>query len=184
MQNKFNQFESMEVHSAFFRPEFDINMFDEAGHKDFSSGGSSFDNIGGLTYHQPSGWIRMGLNVKNKYGNLSPWLEPFGEGNPGLWARGYHGPGSSGGDSLDVTSKIAKTQLRIGSNNAYGAGVYWSDDPNFAKGSYDGKTNCFGKTLSVKLQVAVRPGGYSNNGNGNFHCPNPQDIRVYGILIR
>jgi len=184
MKRKFNQYESMEVHTAFFRPEFDINMFDTAGHKDFKYEGRNFKNIGGLDYTQPQGWIRMGLNVQAKYNSITPWLQPFGERQPGLWARGYHGPSNSGDDGLDTASKIAKSKFKIGPGDGYGPGIYWSDDPNFCNGAYDGNTTYHGKTYAVKLQVAVRPGSYSDNQNGNFHCPNPNDIRLYGILIK
>lgn len=182
LKNKFNQFEKMEVHTAFFSPEFDINMFDERGHHDFTNEGDTY-NIGGMKYFQPRGWIRMGLRVDG-YGDKS-WLEPFDENNSSLWVRGYHGPGSAGGNSLSLASKIYKSGgLRVGSNNLYGPGVYWSDDPNFADGAYDGQSTSFGKQYDVKLMVAVNPHGYSDNGGNNFHCADPANIRMYGILIR
>jgi len=183
-QKELDQFEQMEIHAAFFRPEFDINMFDKNGHKDFRNENDKF-RIGGETYKQPRGWVRMGLNVLDgRYGDDDTWLTPFKD--PGNWVRGYHGHKAAGGDGLAKAAEIVKSGgLHPGNRNVHGVGVYWSDDPNFANGAYDARGKSHRISYDSKLMLAIRPGSYSNNGGGNFHSEDYQsDVRVYGILVR
>lgn len=189
-QEKFDAFEKMKIHSAFFKPEFDISMFDPLGHKDFRyQRGKSFPGIGGLTYHQPEGWIRMGLKVTDQYDNGdNSWLLPFPTDkidNPNIWARGYHGTGSSTEtDGIELASVIYKSGgLRPGNHNTYGKGVYWSDNPNFRNGVYDAIAESHGRKYKVKLQVAIKPHTWTQNTKDNYHVTDEKNIRVYGILI-
>jgi len=180
LRGQFKQFEAAKIHAALYRPEFNINDFDTEGHKDFENENGTFQ-IGGLTYTQPQGWVRMGFRVLGKY-DSDAWLTPFD--TPGNWARGYHGMGNTGGDGLDITSKIWNSSgLRLNPKgvNAYGLGVYWSDDPEYG---YEGHSTIYGASYDVKLMVAVEPNSWHNGATGNYHCPDPKDIRVYGILLR
>lgn len=197
LKNEFKQFEKMKVHAAFYRPEFDINMFAAVGHKDFKGAKPetyTHGNFAKVNYIHPNGWTRMGLNVLGKY-DSDKWLEPF-RNNPELWLRGYHGVGNSGTCGLEISSKIVNSGgLRIGNGlNVYGRGVYWTNNPGYQGGAFHGKTSCnnTNKNLDVQLMVAINPNpnAYSDNSKGaggqanNYHVHDPKDIRVYGILIR
>lgn len=185
LKDEFQAFCDLKIHAALYRPEFDVGMFDEKGHKNFKHEGSTYE-VGGRTYTQPNGWIRMGLKVLNKYGRDSTWLHPFQHQNN--WVRGYHGMGSANGDGVGVTSMILKSGgLRpskrgtAGNTAVYGNGIYWSDVPDFG---YDGHTECNGNHYDVKLQIAIKPSAVIENTDHNFRTENKKNVRIYGILLK
>jgi len=198
LQREFPRFRDLKVHPLFFRPSFDVAMFDQRGYKDFSNQSGTFE-VGptGLkkTYQQPTGWTRYGLNVLGKYGGDDKWLHPFG--NNGNWWRAYHGTGHArveGFSSLDAMSSIYHTEFRLAQVAAFGAGVYYSPKPSFYDSSgsvYLGRTQINmregTKRFEFMFQVAVKPGATTltrQSTSDIWSVQNPDDIRVYGILMR
>ncbi|ETO26640.1 hypothetical protein RFI_10494 [Reticulomyxa filosa] len=201
---EFPMFKDLKVHPLFLRASFDISMFDNKGNKDFSKENSVFE-VGphGLKrkYQQPTGWTRYGLKVLGKYGD-DTWLDPFNKNqtnkkkDPGNWWRAYHGTGNAKCENftpIDAMSSIYKTKFRLAKVHALGPGVYCSPDPNFyCRGSsYIGQTEINltngKKKFDFIFQVAVKPGVNTLTPASNdqiWSVQNPDDIRVYGILVR
>jgi len=194
---EFPKYKDLKVHPLFFRSSFSVNMFDQRGYKDFANDSGSFE-VGptGLkkTYQQPTGWTRYGLNVLGKYGGDDKWLHPFGD--EGNWWRAYHGTGrakAEGFTSLDAMSSIYNTKFRLAKVAAYGPGVYCSPEPStYSRGcDYLGCTEIElkegKKVFEYMFQVAVKPGATTltpQSSSNVWSVQNPDDIRVYGILMR
>ena len=70
--------------------------FDSDGDKIFPCRNGQQKQRGGLTYYQPdSNWVRIGLNVKEKYDEgKNDWLKS--DGSAEEWAIGFHGSSEQG----------------------------------------------------------------------------------------
>ena len=198
MNQLFRDFESLNLPAIFYRNSFDINMFDDRGNETFSNGTTYKVGPKGREkeYIQPTGWVRYGLKVLNKYPDKK-WLQPFQD--PGNWYRVYHGTGSvdsrndiPGCDgykkmtSIDAMANIYKRGFLMGKVTAWGPGVYCSPNPNFR--GYDGRweidTMKGTKTYEYKLQCAVDPDDVRFCSNDVWIANKPESIRPYGILIK
>jgi len=195
LRQQFSTFKEMQISPAVLALHFDLDSLDDKGHKDFSTGSTTFQ-VGPpakkRTYHQPSGWTRYGLKVLGKY-DSDTWLHPFGD--PGNWYRAFHGTGRAGDStaSRQAAHSIVDTGFEPSKSGKIGPGVYVSPFIDYVQG-YGGKVHvdttngC--KQFLFALQVAVEPGSimredYPRGGGDNqeWTAP-PNSVRPYGLLIK
>ncbi|CAF1657361.1 unnamed protein product [Adineta ricciae] len=205
LKEQFDQFESVRVHPLLFRPSFDINFFDQCGDRSFYAGQHTF-KIGPVgrekAYRQPIGWTRYGLKVLEKYGTDHTWLEPFR--HAGNWYRAFHGTGRVQSEDFNGSIRYCDKDfapvdaiasiMQNGFNRArvvrHGPGVYCSPNPALPEDRRYVRvvkisTQQGEKAFKCMLQVAVNPDGVLVSSNEDIWVvQNPQDIRVYGILIK
>jgi len=172
---------------------FDINDFDERGHKSFASKKGTYE-VGPPNkkkkYVQPHGWTRYGLKVLDgRYGNDHTWLDPFQHDNN--WYRAFHGTNGK------VGKQIITQGLIPGKRQAYkrevGCGVYCSPVPQ------DAETYATGQTITIQtadgqtkkyifmFQLALNPDKVRFTSRESYWVvPDNQldGIRIYGILLK
>ena len=171
MSELFRDFQSLNLPAIFYRNSFDIGMFDDRGNKKFSNGTKYKVGPRGREkeYIQPTGWVRYGLKVLNKYPDKK-WLAPFQD--PGNWYRVYHGTGSVAHKTIpgygynkispvDAMANIYKGGFHMAGVTAYGPGVYCSPNPKWLELNYCGSINIDTqngpKTYKYMLQCGVNP---------------------------
>ena len=123
------------------------NLLDARGNR--VSGWGVNEKRGNRRYNPPLGWIGIGLNVMDNYGD-NIWIGM--SNSPGEWCVAYHGVGSGQPSNKvkDVTVKIFKGSFKKGQRQAHkncsdkyhwgkqvGEGVYCTPYPGTAE-SYAG----------------------------------------------
>jgi len=199
MKLKFETFQDLKIHPLLIVNAFDVNDFDERGHKDFTMEKSTFQ-VGPVgkeqPYYQPTGWTRYGLTVLDgRYGTDHTWLDPFQD--PNNWYRAFHGT------SFENSKPIFEKGFLPGGAQAYrreaGKGVYCSPKPNSAEEySQTMEILCEGgkKQFKLMFQVCVNPYEVKipESRPDYWVAPNEEgaldngiskdNIRPYGILIK
>ena len=210
LKGNFAKFKELKLHPLFFRPSFDIAMFDVNGNKSFGNATQTWD-VGPTDlkkrYRQPNGWARYGLHVLTGIDSEDKWIHPFN--SDVNWWRAYHGtrnagkymPGVDQSDpnamvnaSVDSISKILENGFNLAVRRQYGEGVYCSPDPVWMETSdalpsatmrFEGETQV--RKFQFMLQVAVRPGNDTltpQSTDSIWAVKNPDNIRAYGLLMR
>jgi len=192
LQEKFKSFLSVKVAAYLATQGFDIQDFDERGHKSFTKENSTYE-IGPKNkkekYVQPHGWTRFGLKVLDgRYGNDHTWLEPFNHDNN--WYRAFHGT------NPDVGKQILTEGLKPGLRQAYqgevGIGVYCTPNPKEAE-IYCKHIDLPTKkgTIRYKLmyQLAVDPNKIKKCSRKEYWVLPEKELknnsyRIYGILLK
>ena len=133
--------------------KFDPKMMDAKYHYDFTnkvSDGKEYKR-GNLTYKRPYGWMRLALDVKDRYGD-STWLggvklEDRNQSIADEWPVSYHGTGR------DAAEIIASSgfDLKKGKRFKFGRGIYSTPDPAEAE-RYAKVFNWGGKSYRVIFQ--------------------------------
>lgn len=197
-RREFTTFSAARVHPLHSLLNFDLANISTAPQacKDFTNLRNTFE-VGPpdrrRRYHQPTGYIRMGLNVLGKYGADNTWLEPFDTSNSSkTWYRAYHGT------SRNAFSQIADGGFNPSNGGKLGPGVYVSPHASYAE-RYTTTVNIKFKdgTISrfrVLIMCAVRPGSITREGykltaefadeNSEWVIASAADVRPYGILFR
>ncbi|KAI6657924.1 hypothetical protein LOD99_15642 [Oopsacas minuta] len=130
---------------------------------------------GGYPYYRPCGWKRIAIKVTGKYSD-DKWLGHTGA--EGEWAVSYHGTKKGAFDN------ICTQGYKVGTRAVYGRGVYSSPDINVAKG-YAKQFLINGVTYLGIFQNRVNPKGVNIVNDGEFWvCPDPNDIRPYGLCVK
>ena len=124
---------------------------------------------GGKPYDPPLGWIGIGLNVINKYGDTT-WLGM--DNSQGEWCVAYHGVGNGqkSEDVKNITGIISKTNFKAGGGQAHehcpdqlhpgqlvGRGVYCTPTIKTAGEQYAGISEINGVKYKTVLMVRVKP---------------------------
>ena len=162
---------SIELHyldSTYMDPSWDYDF------TNVSDGDNKFIR-GGYPYDRPCGWKRIAIKVTGKYGG-GTWLGHTD--SKGEWAVTYHGT------SRPVFDNICKEGYKVGPRKAFGKGVYSSPYINVAEG-YASEFNYEGVRYKGVFQNRVNPGGVKIEYGGKYWvCPNPADIRPYGLCVK
>ena len=116
---------------AFLTLKFDPKMMDAKYHYDFTnkvSDGKEYKR-GNLTYKRPYGWMRMALDVKDRYGD-STWLggvklEDRDQSVDDEWPVSYHGTGRDAAEIIAASG----FDLKKGKRFKFGRGIYSTPDP-------------------------------------------------------
>ena len=177
------------------------SVLDARGNRE--SGWGINEKRGNRPYNPPLGWIGIGLNVMDKYGD-NTWI---GMSNiPGEWCVAYHGVANnqSSDNVKDVTGKIIKGRFKKGMGQAHkncpdkyhlgkqvGEGVYCTPNPGTAE-SYAGISEINGKKYKTILMVRVKPEAIRNcdkcsdSKNDNYWVIDgtTDEIRPYRILYK
>ena len=177
------------------------SVLDARGNRE--SGWGINEKRGNRPYNPPLGWIGIGLNVMDKYGD-NTWI---GMSNiPGEWCVAYHGVANnqSSDNVKDVTGKIIKGRFKKGIGQAHkncpdkyhlgkqvGEGVYCTPNPGTAE-SYAGISEINGKKYKTILMVRVKPEAIRNcdkcsdSKNDNYWVIDgtTDEIRPYRILYK
>ena len=111
--------------------KFDPKMTDAMYHYDFTnkvSDGKEYKR-GNLTYNRPYGWMRMALDVKDRYGD-STWLggiklEDRDQSVADEWPVSYHGTGRDAAEIIAASG----FDLKKGKRFKFGRGIYSTPDP-------------------------------------------------------
>ena len=155
----------------------DSTYMDPSWNCDFtgvSDGGNKFIR-GGYPYYRPCGWKRIAIKVAGKYRDET-WLGHTD--SEGEWAVTYHGT------SQPVFDSICEEGYIVGTRNAYGKGVYSSPYINEAK-AYAIEFKYKGVRYFGVFQNRVNPKGVNIVNDGKYWvCPNPADIRPYGLCVK
>ena len=148
-----------------------------------SDAGQDFKR-GGRRYKRPCGWVRVALQVKDKYGS-NQWLGGTVGGMrtgsvEGEWPVSYHGT------KKEFAEEIAKTNYRLekGKRFRYGRGIYSTPDPDIAE-KYARIHEFGGKQYKVILQNRVNMQDTEHvTGMNYFVTKNEKNVRPYGILYK
>jgi hypothetical protein len=150
-------------------------------------------------YRTPHGWVRIGLKVRGRFPpepGAAPdaWLEPFCDGNAGLWYRAYHG--TTGGAFRGIVGQ----GFRPSGKGKLGAGVYVSPHPDYADGGYGGEhvvrfSDGAERRFRCILMCGVRPDALVSTGycgvprlypgeDSEWLIEDPRAVRCYGVLVK
>ncbi|XP_066920021.1 uncharacterized protein [Clytia hemisphaerica] len=163
---------------------------------------------GGVEYLRPYGWMRYGIDVKSKFDSGdATWLGESGtrhHSSPNEWIVTYHGTDCVAATKIADTDKSnhKRFQLRMGSNNVYGRGIYTTNSPKEAE-EY-ARSRSSGKAEYIYIyQIRLNPKRIKDHTDSNkndvrytkkkwishkgvyyFITPNEikEDIRIYGLL--
>ena len=116
---------------AFLTLKFDPKMMDAKYHYDLTkkvSDGKEYKR-GNLTYKSPYGWMRIALDVKDRYGD-STWLggvklEDRDQSVDDEWPVSYHGTGRDAAEIIAASG----FDLKKGKRFKFGRGIYSTPDP-------------------------------------------------------
>ncbi len=184
--------------------KFTADMIDTKGNFDFTNFGET-QIRGKLPYHQPKGWIRIGLRVTGKHGTNDRWLAM--DANPDEWAVGFHGLKDIAKCNLIINGNLISKDnwahacqnhpnLNTNTNTKYatcGIGVYFGDKIDICEnGGYTGVCTFGGKTVKLAFQCRLNPNEIRITKFGtsqayivpNQRNDNYDNIRPYGILLK
>ena len=150
-------------------PEYD---FDYTNLKD----DGKIHRSGGREYKRPYGWIRLALNLSQKY-ESEAWLW---EGSVDSWTISYHGT------NRQSVEEIVRTHydLSKGKRFHYGRGIYSTPDPSVAE-KYSKAFQYQGNWYKVILQNRVNMEDTEYIAKKDyFLTKNPNKIIPYGILYK
>jgi len=171
--------------------KFDPKMMDAKYHYDFTnkvSDGKEYKR-GNLTYKRPYGWMRLALDVKNRYGD-STWLggvklEDRDQSVADEWPVSYHGTRREAAEIIAASG----FDLKKGKRFKFGRGIYSTPDPAEAE-RYAKVFDWGGKSYRVIFQnrvnmedTAVVP-NYEGKGKDCYVTAKEENIRPYGILFK
>ena len=163
------------------------------------------ENRGGKPYDPPLGWIGIGLNVINKYGDKT-WIGM--NNSPGEWCVAYHGVGNgqSSENVKKVTGIISQTNFKPGSAQSHencpdqyhpgklvGRGVYCTPTIATAGEQYAGISEINGIKYKTVIMARVKPEAIrhcdqclSSKAPYNYWVVNgtTDEIRPYRILYK
>jgi len=139
---------------------------------------------GDRTYHRPYGWMRVALNVKDKYEN-SDWLGGVSgnirtESIDKEWPVTYHGTEKVSADIIAAGGY----DLGKGKRFKFGKGIYSTSDPSIAE-AYATTFEYKGHNYKVILQNRVNMEDTQEiKEKCYFVTANEENIRPYGILFK
>ena len=143
------------------------SILDPKGNR--SDGWGIGEKRGGLPYDPPLGWIGIGLNVLDKYGDQA-WIGM--SNSPGEWCVAYHGVGcrQTSNNVKKIIGNIVKSNFKPGSRQAHkncpdqyhpgqlvGTGVYCTPTIKTAGEQYAGISEINGVKYKTVLMVRVKP---------------------------
>jgi len=184
--------------------KFSADMIDPAGNNDFTNKGLSLIR-GSMAYHQPKGWMRIGLKVTGRFGNNEDWIAK--NGNPNEWAVGFHGFKSVEKAMLPIKGNLISLEKWSHSCKHYenmnprtrskyekcGIGVYFADKIEVCEiNNFTGSCRIGNKTVKLAFQCRLNPEEIRitdfppslayivpNKSNSDY-----SSIRPYGILLK
>ncbi|XP_075263592.1 uncharacterized protein LOC142355269 [Convolutriloba macropyga] len=155
--------------------------------RNLSDDGTEYSR-GGYPYIRPYGWFRLGLNIKNRFGDSS-WIGGVHDtmanrkdSVAGEWAVSYHGTNRDAAASIVNSGAYDQGKSK---RQKFGKGIYSTPFPAIAEKNYAKFFDYDGKRYKVMIQNRVDMSHTEIVNKEKYYVTeDDQFIRPYGLLFK